>query len=150
MPNQKRSKFISSLLLNGLLAVICLAWTIPTFGLLVSSFRDRININSSGWWAVLPHLDWVEIAQLKPDANIDRNGPMTIGGVTGTFEDFQKGINGSNGQLLTWIGNRRIGSASLQHSQLLTMWNEESRTGGGSGFEGEVKQHADPVGTGRC
>ena len=48
--DQRRGKFLSSLLLNGVLAFICLLWTIPTFGLLVSSFRDRLDINTTGWW----------------------------------------------------------------------------------------------------
>ena len=33
--------------------LIAIFWTIPTFGLLVSSFRPEKDINASGWWAVL-------------------------------------------------------------------------------------------------
>ena len=58
----KKSKFFSSFILNATLAVICLLWIVPIFGLLISSFRDRIDINSSGWWTVFPHKDWVMIA----------------------------------------------------------------------------------------
>ena len=33
--------------------VIAVLWTIPTFGLLVTSFRPQEDINNSGWWTVL-------------------------------------------------------------------------------------------------
>jgi alpha-glucoside transport system permease protein len=32
--------------------VICVLWTIPTFGLLISSFRGRDAIASTGWWTI--------------------------------------------------------------------------------------------------
>jgi alpha-glucoside transport system permease protein len=117
MANKKSSKLVSDLLLNGLLAVICLAWTVPTLGLLISSFRDRIDINNTGWWSVFPHQEWVEVQQLKPDPGVDRTKPMTLDGITATFEQFQKGVQAANGDLLTWQGNRRIGYLSVQKYQ---------------------------------
>jgi alpha-glucoside transport system permease protein len=34
------------------LLAICLFWTVPTIGLLVSSFRSRDAVQTSGWWSV--------------------------------------------------------------------------------------------------
>ena len=108
-----KSKFISSFIVNGLLALICLLWTIPTIGLLISSFRDRLDINVSGWWTVFPHKDWVSVQQITPDASINRDAAMTLGGVTGTFEQFAQGID-KNGQRFIWIGNRRVGYLDIE------------------------------------
>ncbi len=35
------------------LGLICLLWSIPTIGLLISSFREEDLVKTSGWWTVL-------------------------------------------------------------------------------------------------
>ncbi len=35
------------------LVILCVLWTIPTIGLLVTSFRSRDDALSSGWWSAL-------------------------------------------------------------------------------------------------
>ncbi|HNN14120.1 MAG TPA: carbohydrate ABC transporter permease [Anaerolineales bacterium] len=108
-----KSKTLNSLIINGVLAIICLCWTVPTFGLLVSSFRDRLDINKTGWWTIFPHKDWVSTEKIKPGPEVDRTLPMTFHGVTATFEEFSKGIE-SEGLRLKWIGNRRVGYLDVQ------------------------------------
>jgi len=53
--SKRRQELLGTLFVNISLAVICLLWTIPTFGLFVSSFRPRDDISTSGWWAIFPH-----------------------------------------------------------------------------------------------
>jgi alpha-glucoside transport system permease protein len=41
--------------------IIAVLWTLPTFGLFVTSFRPAADINTSGWWTVFS----------KPELTID-------------------------------------------------------------------------------
>jgi alpha-glucoside transport system permease protein len=50
-----RPAFIRSVPLRLSVFIICLLWTIPTLGLLVTSVRDPKNITTSGWWTALLH-----------------------------------------------------------------------------------------------
>jgi len=50
-----RPAFIRSVPLRLSVFFICLLWTIPTLGLLVTSIRDPKNISTSGWWTALLH-----------------------------------------------------------------------------------------------
>ncbi|MCF7943367.1 MAG: carbohydrate ABC transporter permease [Spirochaetia bacterium] len=43
---RKRQKIIISIIL----LVICIIWTLPTLGVLITSFRDRDEVSRSGWW----------------------------------------------------------------------------------------------------
>jgi alpha-glucoside transport system permease protein len=48
---KKRAKDIfSSPFASAAAWIIAVVWTVPTFGLLVSSIRPETDINSSGWW----------------------------------------------------------------------------------------------------
>ncbi len=107
---------------NGGLIIICLLWTIPTLGLLISSFRDRVDINRTGWWTVFPHQDWVASEQIKPEPGVDRNQPMTLAGVTATFEEFRNGIE-KDGHRYIWIGNRRVGYLEVQEQKITANTN---------------------------
>ena len=110
----KQGKLISDLVINGLLLLLVLGWTVPTIGILVSSFRNRFDISTSGWWTIFPHKDWVMTEEFPVPADLDRNGVMEISGVTGTFEEFRKGVASADGKKVTWIGNKRLGTIQIQ------------------------------------
>ena len=82
---------LPNIVISGTLLVICALWLVPTFGLFVSSFRTRDDILTSGWWTILPHREWTRVEEFKPPPELDRDGPMTIAGVTGTFAEFRVG-----------------------------------------------------------
>jgi alpha-glucoside transport system permease protein len=102
-----RQRIFSSLIVNGILILICLIWLIPTLGVFITSFRQSEDIFSSGWWAVFPHRADVQSGEIKLDPSIDVNGPITIEGVTATFEEWREGVTLPDGRKLTWYGNKR-------------------------------------------
>ena len=101
---QKRS---SSILINLTLSIICFIWLLPVIGLLITSFRNSDDIFRSGWWTVFPHREYQNTRQIVLDPSVDTNAPMTVEGVTATFEEFRNGVTAPNGEKLTWFGNRR-------------------------------------------
>ena len=51
-----RAPMLESLPLRLSVLVICLLWTLPTAGLLVSSVRNPVLITQTGWWVGLLHI----------------------------------------------------------------------------------------------
>jgi len=103
----KSQKTASSILVNTILIVICLLWTVPTLGILFTSFRQSEDIFRSGWWTVFPHKANVETGEIVLDDSVDVNGPITLEGVTATFEEWRQGITLEDGRTLQWFGNKR-------------------------------------------
>jgi alpha-glucoside transport system permease protein len=112
----KKQKLLSSLVVNGLLIVICVLWIVPTLGVLITSFRNSQEIFRTGWWTVFPHKAFIETGQIMIPEDVDVNGPITIDGVTHTFEEWRAGVDMPDGRRLTWHGNRR--TRILNESQL--------------------------------
>lgn len=58
--------------------VIAVLWTLPTFGLLVTSFRDQKDIRTSGWWNVVTN----------PSLTLDNYKEVLTGGETNLSQYF--------------------------------------------------------------
>ncbi len=106
-PLRGLSKKIVAFLVTLTLVGIALLWTIPTFGVLVTSFRDSRDIFSSGWWSVLPHEDWVKTGEIPVSPDQDLEGSFTIDGWTGDFDSWRDGIMVGENKKLQWFGNKR-------------------------------------------
>jgi alpha-glucoside transport system permease protein len=111
---EKRQKLTRDILINGTLALIVLIWIIPIIGLLVSSFRDRFEIQTSGWWTILPHKEMQMVEEFPIPDGLDSNGVMEIRGATGTFAEFREGITNPQGETIVWVGNKRLGVIQIQ------------------------------------
>ncbi len=124
MASQKNTKRANNLVVNIVLLMLVVIWTIPTLGIFVSSFRNRDDIASSAWWKVLPHKAWQPTEELAiAELNLDPDGVMTIEGATGTFEEFREGIQTADGKRITWIGNKRLGRVEVQEEVWTVMWD---------------------------
>ncbi len=136
----RRSRLVSDILINGVLAFIVILWCIPTIGLLVSSFRDQFSIQTTGWWTVFPHQAWVQTETKEIPPGLDANGIMTIEGVQGTFEEFRAGVASGEKQI-TWVGNKRRGRLEIQEQQWTNNANFtlDNYTGVLTGKQYEVK-----------
>lgn len=123
MGSSKRQKRLGSLFVNGTLLLIVLIWTLPTLGIFISSFRQRDDIATSGWWDVLPHREWEVVRTIDPRAEgLDSQGVMEIEGVTGTFEELREGIQSGDVRVV-WVGNRRIGRIEVQEQNWTVSWD---------------------------
>ena len=101
---QKRS---GNFLANAILIILCVIWMIPIVGILITSVRQPNKIFTSGWWTVFPHKELVTIGEISIDDDVDVDGPITVEGVTATFEEWRQGIQTDEDRIVTWYGNKR-------------------------------------------
>src|SRR6476619_689217 len=78
-----------NVIVNVALLLLCLVWTIPTMGLLISSFRTREDILTTGWWTIVPHQDFVTTSQLTITPGNQLTGPVDINGVSVTDDQLR-------------------------------------------------------------
>jgi alpha-glucoside transport system permease protein len=121
----KKPRWTGSLIVNIALVLLVLLWTIPTLGIFVSSFRNRFDIQTSGWWSVLPHREWQTIERLEiADLDLDPLGIMDVRGAVGTFEELREGVQSEDGDYqVTWVGNRRLGRIEIQEQVWTVNWD---------------------------
>ena len=122
MGRQTRTNVI---LVNTILVLIVVIWSIPTFGLLISSFRNRFDIQTSGWWNIFPHREWETVATFDPkELNLDPDSVMSVEGVQGTFEQLREGVASPGGDTrVTWVGNKRLGRIEVQKQVWTVTWD---------------------------
>ena len=66
---------------NIALLLLVLIWTLPTFGLLVSSLRDKDQLAVSGWWTALTTSQSSSATTLgTADDQVEENGQFVITG----------------------------------------------------------------------
>lgn len=53
--NNRLQKALSSIPLHFAVIAICLIWSLPSVGLLISSFRPKNDVFATGWWTVFQH-----------------------------------------------------------------------------------------------
>ena len=112
----RRTRLINGTLVNGTLLLIVILWTIPTFSLLVSSFRERSDVIGNGWWNVFPHQEYTSTNKVQLTAGLDLTKPIQVEGQTLTDDQLVKGYKLSDGRLLKWA-NRRARTVDVQTQQ---------------------------------
>ncbi len=128
MGSTKRKKLIQNILINGSLGLLCLLWTLPTVGLMISSFRDQFDIQTSGWWSIFPHREYVATEILEGDEvprDFEREQPFAIPAIgegAFTFDQWRSGVNVGDVRA-QWIGNRRNGKVEIQERVWTTKTN---------------------------
>ena len=122
---KKRRSWTGPLFINLALVLLVIIWSVPTLGLLVSSFRTRFDIQTSGWWNILPHREWQTVSTLDPkELGLDPDGVMEVEGVSGTFEELRDGIESPTGDTrVTWVGNKRLGRIEVQERVWTVTWD---------------------------
>jgi alpha-glucoside transport system permease protein len=109
---------LREVIINGSLAFICFLWIVPLLGLLISSFRERADIASSGWWTVFPHQEYISQSQIDLGRGFPVDQPIVLDqvGVTVTDQQLRDGYVLPDGRRVIWE-NRRARVVDVQSRQ---------------------------------
>ena len=77
----------SGIIVNVVLILLVIIWTVPTFGILVTSFRVRDNVSKTGWWQSLSDETGYTM----------ENYSQVLGGRTFTYKDSSGGTARAKG-----------------------------------------------------
>ncbi len=70
-----------TILVHAAVLFIVILWTLPTAGLLISSFRDKDQLAVSGWWTALSSSEQNLIGRTgDPDTQIEKDGVYVLQG----------------------------------------------------------------------
>ncbi|MDP1546635.1 MAG: carbohydrate ABC transporter permease [Anaerolineales bacterium] len=124
----KNQKKMSSLLVNGILILICFVWLLPTVGVFVTSLRNSQDIFTSGWWSIFPHQENIGSGEIVLDPSVNVDEPMQIEGITATFEELRAGVTLPDGRILTWYGNKRTRTVLISDLQWVGFFHKPLTT----------------------
>ena len=93
MGSANKQRFWGGCAVNGALILLVLLWTIPTLGLFISSWRTRLDIQTSGWWTIFPHREWQVVEVLDPkELDLDPDSVMDVRDAQATFDQLRDGV----------------------------------------------------------
>ena len=78
--------------------ILVLLWTLPTLGILVSSFRDKNLISSSGWWTATSTAERPQVLRLKGGKDaVEKDGKFVLSG-----NILQESPDGASGTVVSF------------------------------------------------
>ncbi len=129
------SKFsIGSFISRLALLMIVIAWTIPTFGLFVSSLRDKDLLSTTGWWSAFQTNIRAEQLRLDDaDTQVESDGLFVISGrafpegSNKSLESFGGGFLPESGSA-TYADNEQPGFRDYPAGTPVTLENGQTLT----------------------
>jgi alpha-glucoside transport system permease protein len=85
----RKQSLASRIFIYGILTILALLWIMPTVGLLVSSFRHKDAVNSTGWWTSINDEQGLSLNNYRITLGIDLDNPALEGVIEAGHEGIQ-------------------------------------------------------------